>query len=202
MTTDLTKLTPKEVDQKIAAIYEAADPHWRTAKENRASAARYVKWGGFEESVKRHTEVAEKAAAKAREIEKGMEPFEAEFTRRGGWSRYFLCTSDGGHIHLRHCHSFRPTTRIGWLPEMSGQSESTAVETYGDKMCTHCFPTAPTHPAFTAAAKASAKAAAEKYCPGSGKDFTPGNRRCPDCGRSVTRASRYSYSIRKHPRAK
>jgi hypothetical protein len=58
-----------------------------------------------------------------------------------GWNRFFLVQ----HIHSsQHCSSFRPTTRIGWLPNLSGLTEAEAVAEHGAILCTICFPSAPT----------------------------------------------------------
>lgn len=58
------------------------------------------------------------------------------------WSRFFLV--NGGHIHAsQQCHTLRPTTQIGWLPELSGLTEGDAVQAHGTILCSHCFPTAP-----------------------------------------------------------
>ena len=48
------------------------------------------------------------------------------------------------HIHSStSCHTLRPTTKIGWLPELSGLTESDAVDEWGEILCSHCFPSAP-----------------------------------------------------------
>lgn len=61
-----------------------------------------------------------------------------------GWSRFFLVTSSKGHIHSSMtCRTCRDTTRYGWLPELSGQSEAEAVEAHGPALCTVCYPSAP-----------------------------------------------------------
>ena len=61
-----------------------------------------------------------------------------------GWSRFFLVTNKGGHIHRSLiCSTCRPTTRFGWLPELSGLSEADAVDEYGSILCSVCFPDAP-----------------------------------------------------------
>ena len=58
-----------------------------------------------------------------------------------GWTRFFLVQ----HIHnTTHCSSFRMTTRIGWLPKVSGLTEAEAVKEYSATLCTICFPSAPT----------------------------------------------------------
>lgn len=62
-----------------------------------------------------------------------------------GWSRFFLVVSSAGHIHSsRSCSSCRPTTRFGWLPQISGKDEAAAVRECGETLCSVCFPNAPT----------------------------------------------------------
>jgi hypothetical protein len=61
-----------------------------------------------------------------------------------GWSRFFLVTSSKGHIHRNmYCHTCRITTRYGWLPELSGQTETEAVDAHGPALCSVCYPSAP-----------------------------------------------------------
>jgi hypothetical protein len=122
---------------------------------------------------------------------------DAEFTRRGGWSRFFVVP--GGHIHCdissRRC-SRQPTTDHGWNPKLSGKTEAEAVAELGPHMCTVCFPTAPVE--WTVGKPAI------DHCPGSTKAPTAAAWRvgmnyygkCSGCGESqtVTQAGR----IRKH----
>lgn len=57
-----------------------------------------------------------------------------------GWTRFYLVQ----HIHnTTHCSSFRYTTRVQWLPKVSGLTEVEAVSEYGETLCTKCFPDAP-----------------------------------------------------------
>lgn len=117
----------------------------------------------------------------------------------GGWARFFHVQ----HIHSNmNCSSFRPTTQIGWLPQLSGRTEAEAVAEQGEALCTICFPTAPV--ALTV------KPAEEGVCSGSGKLYDKerltGRERvyyspsgtCPECGKVVALASRGSLKIRKH----
>lgn len=63
-----------------------------------------------------------------------------------GWTRYWLCTNDGGHIHRSmSCSSCRPTTRFNWLTELSGLTEAEAVAIEGGNLCSQpcCFESAP-----------------------------------------------------------
>ena len=58
-----------------------------------------------------------------------------------GWSRFFLVTSNSGHVHSSmYCHTCYPTTEYGWLPELSGKTEAQAVAKLGDTLCSRCFP--------------------------------------------------------------
>jgi hypothetical protein len=61
-----------------------------------------------------------------------------------GWSRFWLVTNTGGHIHSSlNCSTTRPTTSWAWLTELAGRTEDEAVEEYGAILCTVCYPSAP-----------------------------------------------------------
>lgn len=65
-----------------------------------------------------------------------------EFNRRGGWTRAFIVP--GGHVHSSmDCSSCYPTTKFGWMPELSGDDEDEIVGKAGERACTVCYPTAP-----------------------------------------------------------
>lgn len=86
---------------------------------------------------------ADEIAVEASNILAETRPYEAEYRRRP-WSRFFLVNNSGGHIHSStHCSTCFPTTRFGWLPEFSGQTEAEAVAKHGAILCTVCYPTAP-----------------------------------------------------------
>jgi len=116
-----------------------------------------------------------------------------------GWNRFFLVQ----HIHSsQHCSSFRPTTRVGWLPDVSGLTEAEAVRAHGATLCTICFPSAPT--------ELTTKQTDPSLCAGSGQylDSTKLTGRensyysptgtCRVCGQAVTLTSRNSGKVRKH----
>lgn len=68
----------------------------------------------------------------------------AEWDRRGGWTRYF---STAQHIHAtRACPSCGPRTRMGLRPEFSGRTVQEMIEEFQTGMCTKCFPDAPAVP--------------------------------------------------------
>lgn len=113
------------------------------------------------------------------------------WSRRGRWQRYF--SVPGGHIHASPaCHSLRPTTRIGWLPELSAEPVAAAVEAYGTVLCSRCFPQAPTD--WTAGHRPADSAGS---CPGSGHWVPDANLNrvsprgtCPVCGHTVSVTAR------------
>ena len=56
------------------------------------------------------------------------------------WSRFFVCE----HVHSSmNCHTLRPTSHIGWLPQLSGSNQAEIVDQLGEAACTVCFPDAP-----------------------------------------------------------
>jgi hypothetical protein len=212
MANELQTMTPVQVDTKIAEIMERAAPHRHRAADKYREANRYAKHGGYEHVVERLRREHQEAVAVAEKIEAEADRYEAEYQRRGRWTRFFLCVSDGGHVHKLPCKTLRPfSTRVAWLPAMSGSTEEQAVAEYGHTMCTVCFPSAPTHPAFKRSAEKAAKAEAEKaaeLCPGSGTTdhdsahmgYTWVSRwaRCNHCGQRVTAAAKSSMKLRKH----
>lgn len=74
-----------------------------------------------------------------------IDPLEAEYERRGRWSRFFLVTSSGGgHVHSSmSCSTCRPQTQFVWLVEEAGKNEDEIIDRAGDGACTACFPHAP-----------------------------------------------------------
>mgnify|MGYP001576896077 CR=1 FL=1 len=75
------------------------------------------------------------------------EPLEAEFVRRGGWSRAFLVANGDGHVHssmdCSTCNRGERQTQFQWMINYSGGSEDEIVADAGYRACTVCFPSAP-----------------------------------------------------------
>lgn len=75
-------------------------------------------------------------------------PYENEYVRRGGWSRYFLVQNDNGHIHssmtCSTCNREGQLTRFGWMIELSGTAAEDLTAEVGPNACTVCFPWAET----------------------------------------------------------
>ncbi len=113
-----------------------------------------------------------------------------------GWQRFFHVI----HIHAsQHCSSFRPTTKVGWLPDVSGLTEVEAVAEYGANLCTICFPSAPVE--WTNGASKDVCAGAGKWVrsvEGGRHGYYGGNIAiCPECGQRIG-YNRNSTKIPKH----
>lgn len=190
----------RAVDTRIAAAwtayYEAIDKaneFDRAAREAKKAFQRGLRYndnyaetvdGGY--YIRRQADAEAKVAA----IYAAAEPLRTAANTAeeayGGWSRFFLVE----HIHRsQHCSSFRPTTRIAWLPDVSGLTEAEAVAAHGAILCTICFPSAPIE--WT-----SGSVLPDGICAGSGKyidrslptraGYFSGNwATCADCGKRV-----------------
>jgi hypothetical protein len=80
-------------------------------------------------------------------LRKDRAPLDAEWKRRGGWSRFFEVDANNGHVHssmrCQTCNRNGKMTSFGWHPELSGLTEKDAVDALGPMLCTVCFPSAP-----------------------------------------------------------
>lgn len=145
MIANLSTATPAEIDTELAAIYAAAAPLIAKAMQYRDAAENYrqPKYGPPNEiTAAKYDQEASEAAAAYRAKMAECEPFDAEYDRRGGWTRAFIVS--GGHVHTSMaCSTCYPTTRFGWMPEWSGQPESEIVDAAGERACTICYPSAP-----------------------------------------------------------
>lgn len=130
----------------------------------------------------RDTALAEMAEARAT-----VAALDQVWRDNGRWSRFFVVP--GGHIHRStSCHSLRITTRIGWLPELSGESEAEAVSAHGAMLCSHCFPEAPVHWTTKAAPQVDPNECpgSRKYVPGANLRLYSPRGSCPECGKTVS----------------
>lgn len=83
-------------------------------------------------------------SAAADEVFAEIEVLDAEWERRGRWSRAFLVTNGNGHVHSSmHCSTCRLTTRFHWVVDFSDHTEAEIVEAAGERACTTCYPSAP-----------------------------------------------------------
>jgi hypothetical protein len=136
--TDLTTLTPAEVDTRLG---EALIPAQRTELDLMTalrSAKRYARHGSEPSYLTKR--IAELKARLEGQLAVA-EPFEAEYRRRP-WNRYLIVS--GGHLHKRGCGTLTPgRTMVGMVPEASGLNAAEVVGRFGETACTHCFPDAP-----------------------------------------------------------
>jgi hypothetical protein len=161
---DLQTATPAEIDAAIYSILERAyrveaslaAARKRASESRKAAASARAEW-----KIQREAEAAEAAEAHAEElavkvasIEAEAAPYNAEFARRGGWTRYYFVS--GGHVHAdAYCHTLHregKRTPLGWLPELSDKTMADAIAHYEAQgtgrsvvLCSVCMPDAPTH---------------------------------------------------------
>lgn len=146
MTMDITTASPTEIDTVLAEIWgrigalqvRVSDTH-RAIRE----AHKMARYGGLKRIPALEARI-EELDAKIAVIETEAIPYEAEFDRRGGWTRAFLVTNNGGHVHsTRNCSSCYITTQFHWIIEFSGHDEAEVVDAAGERACTICYPSAP-----------------------------------------------------------
>lgn len=144
----LATMEPSDIDTQLAEL------HYQVFKLDTEAAGqakriqlyqRTLEPGQFEKWVGPAQEKLDEAYAAADTTREQMRPLEAEFDRRGGWSRAFLVT--GGHLHntmsCSTCNRMGQPTRFAWMPQFSGADEDEMVDAAADRCCTVCFPSAP-----------------------------------------------------------
>lgn len=198
--TDLTNMTPPQIDELWAKEME---PAYRLAKELANARRELTKYRRYGARYARSIEALENRIAELEprliEARRAGDPFDAEFDRRGGWARYLLVANADGHVHRPNCHTLIPGfTYVKPVWELSGQDDEGIVARCGHTACSHCFKDAP---AINAAAKA-AKDKANNTCRNRMYDpaeFSRGNyRKCSECG-AIASLSR-SGLLRAHKR--
>jgi len=143
--------------------------------------------GGDSAAAKRVLAAVSAADREIATITEEVDRLDRIWQDRGRWSRFFMVA--GGHIHRSTgCHTLRPTTFVGWLPELSGESEGEAVAAHGAVLCTHCFPSAPTEWTTKAPRPADPDACAGsgRYVPDAQHRYRSARGNCPECGQSVS----------------
>ncbi|SEP50614.1 hypothetical protein [Amycolatopsis saalfeldensis] len=140
---DPTTATPSEIDEELARLgVERAKAH-NALDGLRTRIERLVGWNMTEEAVALRPRL-EQARQSISECDEAARPLDAEFERRGGWTRAWLVLNTGGHVHrTMACRTCFPSTQFGWLTQLSGHDESEIVEQAGEAACTECYPSAP-----------------------------------------------------------
>lgn len=146
----LTEQTPVEIDRQLAPLWEKRQTlSFEIGTIQQIVRDRLAKKWLTEESVDyiNYQDRIAKLRGQIGELNEQVRPFNEEFTRRGGWHRYFLVPQ--GHIHREtNCSTCYPTTGYSWLIDLADADETALVETYGDVACTVCFPDAPALPGW------------------------------------------------------
>ena len=155
---DLTTWTPAEVDTAVAPIEEKigglvidiilTSQDIQFIKENleRQEKGLYVRrWNRKNQD---DLDRAERNLDSLREQRDALveqaQPYRDEYLRRGGWTRAWVVLNTNGHVHnTTACSTCFPTTRFGWLPQVSGLDEAEIVAQAGSDACTICYPSAP-----------------------------------------------------------
>ena len=150
---DLSTATPVEIDTALAEIYgryyAELDVQARLDSHMEKGLAKFEagdhRYSSYTQARLNHLTKQQQASLRRTVVIRAeMEPYETEFRRRP-WSRFFLVQNNSGHIHSSmSCITCYPTTRFGWLPNLSGQTEAEAVAAHGAILCTVCYPSAPT----------------------------------------------------------
>lgn len=141
-------------------------------------------------------------------------PYQDEYKRRDGWSRFFLVDANNGHIHRNMncstCNKRGKMTQFSWLPSVSGKTEEEAVKEYGSRLCTVCYPSAPVEwTNYWEVLEAQKQA---ESCPGSGTSqwvegttrfgyYSGNGGRCSHCDTWVAPKSNTNRTMRKHKAA-
>ena len=158
--TATAKMTPVEIDRILAPLWERAN---RVAEDIRRGKVELAK---KDQPFYWRREETEKGLAKCvadlAKVRAEADPFEREYARRP-WRRYYLVTNASGHVHRgTNCTTCFPSTTYAWLVDLAGCDESAMIVEYGEKACTICFPSAPTHPAFRGPGRRDADAKAKR----------------------------------------
>ena len=207
------KTRQAEIDHAVAVDTEVArlwDLFWEIELQMRSIAKDIERHArnanmSYNQSEARQAEYAAriaKAEAKLDELrpvreERRDAALQYDKANYGGWPRFFHVV----HIHKSmNCSSFRPTTRVGWLPQLSGRTEAEAVAEQGESLCTICYPSAPvaltTKPADPNACAGSGKGYSKEYKTGRENSHYGRAGYCPVCLRWQTVTA--SGVMRKH----
>lgn len=157
----LSDSTPAELDNEMADRLESIQDAQRRVFAQMSAHPDYARRrrGGRPESI---GEFVERMSASGRhDIVKMVErerdiiasdreevdAIEEEYEARGGWTRAFLATTPGGHVHssmyCSTCNNGAEPTTFQLMVDYSGADEEAIVDAAGYRACTVCYPSAP-----------------------------------------------------------
>ena len=140
---DPTTATPSEVDEQLAQL-GIEHTHAENTVALLTIRVRKLTNDGMTAYATRLQLRIDQARQTMATCEEAMRPLEAEYKRRGGWTRAWLVLNTGGHVHrTMDCRTCFPSTQFAWLTHLSGHDETEIVELAGKAACTECYPSAP-----------------------------------------------------------
>ncbi len=142
---DLGTRTPTDIDTELAGYYaeRTALQQKLDAREKELARMRREPRYYSANSIPSYEEAIEKLEQELDAVRAKELPLEAEWQRRQ-WTRAFIVTNVGGHVHRTlACSTTFPTTSWEWLPQYSGHDEAEIVDAAGVLSCTVCYPSAP-----------------------------------------------------------
>jgi hypothetical protein len=144
----LSTLSPPAIDEEWAEKIEPIAKLSQAATAMLLTARNYARFYGSEdERTKQHQERAEAKVKEAHErYQQVSAPYDEEFKRRGGWSRYVIVCNSNGHIHRQpdRCGTLIPgQTLISPVYQLSGATDEEVIQFSGQTACSKCFPDAP-----------------------------------------------------------
>jgi hypothetical protein len=165
---DLTAMTPAEIDallfdvlRRVGAEYGDASQARQSAERCRSDDPKDRYWRAIDADHYGARAEAHAAAGDAVRVE--CDPYIAEYERRGGWTRYTVCASPGGHYHRTGCSRIRHNTELARCAYLSGMTVAELIDTVGHRACTGCCSiSASSVPALSRTARAGAAKVARK----------------------------------------
>ncbi|TCO49661.1 hypothetical protein [Actinocrispum wychmicini] len=140
---DPTTATPSEIDEELARLDIEHTKAQKTLLGLRKRRRTWLDDGQTASAAELEPRI-EQASQAIAECEAAAQPLNAEFERRGGWTRAWLVLNTGGHVHrTTACRTCFATTQFAWLTQLSGHDETKIVDLAGKAACTECYPSAP-----------------------------------------------------------
>lgn len=159
-TESIETLSPSAIDEKLAEIWDRQQRQIASNASTRRTLDRYTKASRYTDDL---AERLRDGILALGALYDEARPYEAEFSARGGWSRFFVVKNVGGHVHSSmECSTCFPTTDFGWYPKLSGSTEEEMVAEFGEMACTVCFPSAPAFRGFGDGTSAIARYTADE----------------------------------------
>ena len=150
---DTATATPAEIDGEIARLMGLIANQRNAIDRARKTIAMEHRYTAPDGSVntRRITQcqvLIEATTLAMERLKAQVVPLDAEYSRRGGWTRYYLVDANYGDGHVHYDNSaYRcsrtQNTRHYWLTSESGKTAEEVIKQAGSAICTLCFSNAP-----------------------------------------------------------